>query len=151
MTDYLDVNPVNFIAFELAPLELALHQCEDIVVGYVHVFVEPGVVKVDMLGGIHVEEHLVAAAQTSGIYPYIRQSGQDVVDGCHSYGGFDVLVDEVCDHVGGGMAQSHHRVVDGKPLGRGFHACILEHGFELFSVGDMLAGFFHRDKVRRNF
>ena len=160
MADYLDVDAVDGVAPEPAALQLALDQLHELVVQQVAVFmvrlvVEVDVpvavfmvrlvVEVDVPEAVDVEIHLVVRAHAAGIDFEVGQGGEYVVYGGYGDAREPRIGHLLGDHVGAGMSELEHGVVDGEPLGSRLESLVLQEFLESECVRSGL-GRFHNAK-----
>ena len=151
MTDYLDVDGVDFVAFETAPFTAAFHHLSKFFVLEVHPGVCLRVVEVEVAGRVDVELHFTALAEAVGIDSEEGHLGEDVVDGggCNFsciLGGY-----KITDHVCACVSELHHNFVDRHPLAGSLETFVFQDvfvGLDIFPSMLLLRA--HPDKGTKN-
>lgn len=87
-----------------------------VVVQYVPVGVVLLIVEMAVVECVDVEVHLVVAAHPVVVDSQQGKLRENVVYRCHCHLGFALLADLFRYHVGAGMAEDYHCLVNGKPL-----------------------------------
>jgi hypothetical protein len=89
---------------------------------------------VDVVVAVYVEKHLAPGPHPMAVNAQQRQLGEDIVHGRHGHPGRSRFLDFFRYHVGTGVTEPHHGLMDRQPLVGGFQAMFFQQDTELIHV-----------------